>query len=98
MVTSPTVRQGYLHGAGTKYPLSLDSPGWKNWLRVNRRFYVENDDRRISVYKIRNRWIAQKRIKGQLRQQRLGSTGQLAGIPGEVLENLAQAMAMETTD
>lgn len=95
MSDSPTVKQGYLHGGKTKYPLSLDSPGWKDWLRVNRRFYIASDHGRVSVYKINNHWIAQKRVKGQLRQQRLGSTARLIAIPWQSLDFLAEAMTRE---
>jgi hypothetical protein len=81
MEPQPTVIDGYLHGAGHKYPLSLASPSWKDWLRTHRRFYVTTELGRVSIYKIRNCWIAQKRSKGRLQQRRLGSTARLAGIP-----------------
>jgi hypothetical protein len=86
MEPQPTVIDGYLHGAGHKYPLSIASPSWKDWLKTHRRFYVQCDHGRVSVYKIRNYWIAQKRIKGRLLQQRLGSTVRLACIPWTILQ------------
>ncbi|AGF53824.1 hypothetical protein MYO_610 (plasmid) [Synechocystis sp. PCC 6803] len=96
MEPQPTVIDGYLHGAGTKYPLSLESPNWKNWLRVHKRFYIASEQGRISVYKINNHWIAQKRVKRHLRQQRLGSTARLVNIPWQSLNNLASAMARDS--
>jgi hypothetical protein len=94
MDNQPIVRKGYLHGAGHKYPLSLGSPGWKDWLRVHKRFYIASEKGQISVYKINNYWIAQKRVNRTLRQQRLGSTARLINIPWQGLDSLAETMSV----
>lgn len=94
MSDSPTVTEGYLHGAGHKFPLSLESPSWKEWLHRHKRFHLVSGKNQVSVYKSNGYWVAQKRIEGKLRQKRLGNTQKLACTPWEALAQIVEQVTI----
>lgn len=95
----PIIIKGYLENAGYPTAFSLESDEWETWLGVNRKFKIQTvSGEAVTVFKLDGYWVAQKRVKGKLRQKRLGNSQMLSQISWAFLAEIADALNSQSYD
>lgn len=91
------VKDGYLVCPDFPAPLSLSSSEWQNWLESHVKFRYEGSNVAFTAFKDgRGYWVAQKRVKGKLRQKRLGNSQALAKMSEFELADIAQKLCSQS--
>jgi hypothetical protein len=79
--------------AGKGKRIAIGSDPWHRWLSAHKKFKIQTmGGSTVTVYKLNGSWVAQKRIAGQLRQKRMGSTDAIAAMPWGDLVNIADGL------
>lgn len=95
----PIIIKGYLENAGYPTTFSLESDEWETWLDVNRKFKIQTvSGEAVTVFKLDGYWVAQKRVKGKLRQKRLGNSQMLSQMSWVSLAEIADALNSQSYD
>lgn len=91
------VKDGYLVCPDFPAPLSLSSSAWQDWLESHVKFRYEGASVAFTAFKDgRGYWVAQKRVKGKLRQKRLGNSQTLAKMSEFELADIAQKLCSQS--
>lgn len=79
--------------AGKGNRIIIGSDPWHRWLSAHKKFKIETAaGSTVTVYKLNGSWVAQKRITGQLRQKRMGSTDAIAKMSWDDLITIADGL------
>jgi hypothetical protein len=89
-----TVTDGILD-AGKGKQIAIGSDPWHRWLSAHKKFKIQTAGSTVTVYKLNGSWVAQKRVTGQLRQKRMGSTDAIAAMSWEDLVIVADGLLSE---
>jgi phage terminase Nu1 subunit (DNA packaging protein) len=79
--------------AGKGKQITIGSDPWHRWLSAHKKFKIQTAvGSTVTVYKLNGSWVAQKRITGQLRQKRMGSTDAIAAMSWDDLVIVADGL------